>query len=154
VVLDRLSQLGWHTGGIGETVGLSGYLWATNCLGLHGNEGYAPPHHQDIKHFLRLHIEADGTLTVYLICVDRVARKWILCPDAPAHAPWFSPLARNPSRILSKSQSRLTLNHGLETPRLTYRHHEAALGSQISMRRTSWSLSWTTFIASYQALSL
>lgn len=29
-------------GGIGGTVGTSGYLWATNCLGFHGNEGYAP----------------------------------------------------------------------------------------------------------------
>jgi hypothetical protein len=83
-------------GGIGGTVGLSGYLWATNCLGLHGNEGYAPLHHQDLKHFLRLHIEADGTLTVYPIGVDRVARKWILCPDAPAHAPWFSPSGSEP----------------------------------------------------------
>jgi hypothetical protein len=83
-------------GGIGGTVGLSGYLWATNCLGLHGNEGYAPLHHQDLKHFIRLHIEADGTLTVYPIGVERVARKWILCPDAPAHAPWFSPSGSEP----------------------------------------------------------
>ncbi|MDQ6727727.1 MAG: metallophosphoesterase, partial [Actinomycetota bacterium] len=44
-------------GGIGGTVGMSGYLWATNCLGFHGNEGYAPLHHQDLKHFLRLHID-------------------------------------------------------------------------------------------------
>ena len=83
-------------GGIGGTVGLSGYLWATNCLGFHGNEGYAPLHHQDLKHFLRLHIEADGALTVYPIGVDRVARKWRLCPDAPAHAPWFSPHGPEP----------------------------------------------------------
>ncbi|MDP8938084.1 MAG: metallophosphoesterase, partial [Actinomycetota bacterium] len=70
-------------GGVGGTVGMSGYLWATNCLGFHGNEGYAPLHHQDLKHFLRLHIEADGALTVYPIGVDRVGRKWQLCPDAP-----------------------------------------------------------------------
>ncbi|MGH3907079.1 MAG: hypothetical protein ACRDTE_23320 [Pseudonocardiaceae bacterium] len=78
-------------GGIGGMVGMSGYLWATNCFGLHGTEGYASLHHQDLKHFLRLHIEADGALTVYPIGVDRVARKWTLCPDAPAHAPWFVP---------------------------------------------------------------
>ncbi len=83
-------------GGIGGTVGLSGYLWATNCLGFHGNEGYAPLHHQDLKHFLRLHIEADGALTVYPIGVDRVVRKWTLCPDAPAHAPWFAPYGSEP----------------------------------------------------------
>ncbi|MGH3996029.1 MAG: metallophosphoesterase [Pseudonocardiaceae bacterium] len=83
-------------GGIAGIVGLSGYLWATNCLGFHGNEGYAPLHHQDLKHFLRLHIEADGALTVYPIGVDRVARKWALCPDAPAHAPWFTPHGAEP----------------------------------------------------------
>ncbi len=83
-------------GGIGGIVGLSGYLWVTNCLGFHGNEGYAPLHHQDLKHFLRLHIGANGVLTVYPIGIDRVGRKWTLCPDAPAHAPWFAPAGSEP----------------------------------------------------------
>ena len=43
-------------------------------MAFHGNEGYAPLHHQDLKHFLRLHIGADGVLTVYPIGVDRVGR--------------------------------------------------------------------------------
>ncbi|HEX5348269.1 MAG TPA: hypothetical protein VFW64_14380, partial [Pseudonocardiaceae bacterium] len=77
-------------GGIGGMVGMSGYLWVANCFGLHGTEGYAAQHHQDLKHFIRLHIEADGALTVYPIGVDRVGRKWTLCPDAPAYAPWFA----------------------------------------------------------------
>ncbi len=83
-------------GGIGGMVGLSGYLWATNCFGLHQTEGYGAQHHQDLKHFLRLHIEADGALTVYPIGVDRVGRKWTLCPDAPVHAPWFAPHGPDP----------------------------------------------------------
>ncbi len=83
-------------GGIGGMVGLSGYLWATNCFGLHQTEGYAAQHHQDLKHFLRLHIDADGSLTVYPIGVDRVGRKWTLRPDAPAHAPWFAPHGAEP----------------------------------------------------------
>ncbi|MGA9309860.1 MAG: hypothetical protein WBV74_05760, partial [Pseudonocardiaceae bacterium] len=83
-------------GGIGGMVGMSAYLWATNCLGLHGTEGYASLHHQDLKHFLRLHIQADGVLTVYPIGIDRVARKWTLCPDAPAHEPWFAPQGSEP----------------------------------------------------------
>jgi len=83
-------------GGIGGTVGMSGYLWATNCLGFHGNEGYAPLHHQDLKHFLRLHIDTGGALTVYPIAVDRVGRKWALCPDGPAHSPWFAPVGPEP----------------------------------------------------------
>jgi hypothetical protein len=84
-------------GGIGGMVGMSGYLWVTNCFGLHGTEGYSSQHHQDLKHFLRLHFEADGTLTVYPIGVDRVGRKWTLRPDAPAHAPWFAPAGPEPA---------------------------------------------------------
>jgi hypothetical protein len=83
-------------GGIGGMVGMSGYLWVANCFGLHGTEGYAAQHHQDLKHFLRLHIQADGALTVYPIGVDRVGRKWTLCPDAPAHEPWFAPSGSEP----------------------------------------------------------
>jgi hypothetical protein len=83
-------------GGIGAMVGLSGYLWAANCFGLHQTEGYGAQHHQHLKHFLRLHIEADGALTVYPIGVDRVGRKWTLCPEAPPHAPWFSPHGAEP----------------------------------------------------------
>ena len=62
---------------------MSGYLWVANCFGLHGTEGYAAQHHQDLKHVLRLHLEADGDLTVYPIGIDRVGRKWTPCPDAP-----------------------------------------------------------------------
>lgn len=83
-------------GGVGGTVGMSAYLWATNCLGLHGNEGYAPLHHQDLKHFLRLHIGTDGALTVYPVGVDRVGRKWLLRPDEPAPSPWFASLGPEP----------------------------------------------------------
>ncbi|MGH3594087.1 MAG: metallophosphoesterase, partial [Pseudonocardiaceae bacterium] len=83
-------------GGIGGMVGMSGYLWVANCFGLHGTEDYAAQHHQDLKHFLRLHIQADGALTVYPIGVDRVGRKWTLRPDAPAHEPWFAPAGSEP----------------------------------------------------------
>ena len=72
-------------------VGMAGYLWATGYLGLHNTEAYAPLHHQDQKHFLRLHIQADGSLTIYPIGIERVGRKWALRPDDPAHAPWFAP---------------------------------------------------------------
>ncbi len=78
-------------GGLAGTLGMSGYLWATNCLGFHGNEAYAPLHHADLKHFLRLHIGDDGVLTVYPVGIDRVGRDWQLRPDGPADAPWFEP---------------------------------------------------------------
>ncbi|MDQ4088752.1 MAG: metallophosphoesterase, partial [Actinomycetota bacterium] len=47
----------------------------------------------DYKNFLRLHIDTDGTLTVYPVGIDRVGRKWELRPDAAADAPWFAPVS-------------------------------------------------------------
>jgi hypothetical protein len=81
----------WLLGAVSGMLGMAGYLWATGYLGLHNTEAYAPLHHQDQKHFLRLHIQADGSLTIYPIGIERVARKWTLRPDAPPGDPWFAP---------------------------------------------------------------
>ncbi len=89
-------------GGLGGTVGISGYLWATNCLGFHGNEGYAPLHHQDLKHFLRLHVDAEGVLTIYPIGVDHVGRTWEPRPDDAPDAPWFAPSSPIRSHLIEK----------------------------------------------------
>ena len=86
---------------------MSGYLWATNCLGFHGNEKFAPLHHQDQKYFLRLHIDAAGTLTVFPIGVDRVGRKWQLRPDEPPHAPWLAPSGPEPEPHLIEGPIRI-----------------------------------------------
>jgi len=94
-------------GGVGGTVGMSGYLWATNCLGIHGNEAYAPLHHKDQKNFLRMHIDGEGALTVFPVGVDRVARKWRPTPDAPAHAPWFDPDGFEPEAALIEEPVRI-----------------------------------------------
>ncbi|CAN5621853.1 hypothetical protein BH20ACT2_BH20ACT2_08110 [soil metagenome] len=95
-------------GGAASTVGVAGYLWATNCLGLHGNEAYAPLHHMDLKNFLRLHIDREGTLTLYPVGIDRVGRRWKLCPDAPAHAPWFAPAGADATPRLIEAPIRIT----------------------------------------------
>jgi hypothetical protein len=94
-------------GGISGMMGMAGDLWATGYLGLHGTEAYAPLHHQDQKHFLRLHIQADGTLTLYPIGIERVGRKWTLCPDAPAHTPWFAPDGPEPEPHLIEAPIRI-----------------------------------------------
>ncbi len=78
-------------GGVGGVLGISGYLWITNCLGYHGNEAFAPLHHMDQKNFLRLHIADDGGLTIFPMGIDRVCRRWSLRPQDPAHAPWLGP---------------------------------------------------------------
>lgn len=82
----------WLLGGVGGVLGISGYLWITNCLGYHGNEAFAPLHHMDQKNFLRLHIDGDGALTVYPVGIDRVCRRWRFSPHAAAHEPWLAPV--------------------------------------------------------------
>ena len=89
-------SLVWVLGGIGGVLGVSGYLWATNSLGYHANEAYAPLHHMDQKNFLRLHIDASGTLTVYPVGIDRVCRRWRFSPDGAAHEPWLVPTDGGP----------------------------------------------------------
>ncbi|HEV2775810.1 MAG TPA: hypothetical protein VGV90_09485 [Solirubrobacteraceae bacterium] len=97
----------WLLGGVSGMVGMAGYLWATGFLGLHNTEAYAPLHHQDQKHFLRLHFQPDGTLTLYPIGVERVGRKWTLRPDAPADAPWFAPDGPEPEPHLIERPLRI-----------------------------------------------
>ncbi len=81
----------WVIGGVGGVLGIAGYFWFTNCLGYHGNEVYAPLHHEDLKNFLRLHFGPDGGLTIYPIGIDHVGRHWKLRPDGLPHTPWFVP---------------------------------------------------------------
>ncbi len=78
-------------GGLGGALGFAAYLWVTNCLGFHANEAYAPLRVKDFKHFVRMRIDHNGTLTVFPIGVDKVSRRWELCTEGPAHAPWFRP---------------------------------------------------------------
>ena len=89
-VLAFLAILG-VVGGAGGALGMAGYLWATNKLGFHANEAYAPLRVMDFKHFLRLRVTRDGALTVFPIGIDRVCRHWRLAPEGPLHAPWFVP---------------------------------------------------------------
>lgn len=81
----------WVLGGLGGVIGVSGYLWATNCFGFHANEAFAPLHHMDQKNFLRLHIDGEGSLTIFPIGIERVGRRWRFRPGGAPHEPWLSP---------------------------------------------------------------
>ena len=101
--LIALLALVWVLGGVGGVLGVSGYLWATNSLGYHSNEAYAPLHHMDQKNFLRLHIDSSGGLTVYPIGIDRVVRHWEFAPEAEPHEPWLVPAGDGPTPHLIES---------------------------------------------------
>lgn len=65
---------------IGGTLGsavMACYLIAANLLlGIHTNEVFSAQSIADYKNFLRLHIDAAGTLRIYPIGVRRVCRHW------------------------------------------------------------------------------
>jgi hypothetical protein len=53
------------------------YLFTSiRVFGRHGNEAFSSLRIQDYKQWLRLKVAANGTLTIYAIGIDRVARQW------------------------------------------------------------------------------
>jgi len=72
------------------------YLVVASRFGVNLNELFAGQGIQGYKGFLRMHVGADGTLTIYPIGLDGVGKRWRANPAAPAHAPWIEP--RRPLR--------------------------------------------------------
>ncbi|GAB3947869.1 hypothetical protein GCM10027614_43890 [Micromonospora vulcania] len=67
------------------------YLLVAGSFGVNVNELFAGQGIEDSKAFLRLRIDPDGTLTIYPVAVDRVARDWQVNPDESPTASWLSP---------------------------------------------------------------
>jgi len=67
------------------------YLLIASMLNVNVNELFAAQGIFDAKCFLRMHIDREGTLTIYPVAVDRVSRKWRANPDGAPHEPWIEP---------------------------------------------------------------
>jgi hypothetical protein len=99
-------------GGIASAFVLGAYFALASTLPwlrVHGNEAFSAARINSHKNFLRLHIDEDGRLTVYVLGVDRVptdqvARSWKPNPDASDHPdddpekPWLVPTGP-PARV-------------------------------------------------------
>lgn len=73
-----------------QLIGL--YLVVGSPFGVNVNELFAAQGIEDYKSFLRLHIGADGALTIYPVGVSRICRRWRVNPDAAdADASWVVP---------------------------------------------------------------
>jgi hypothetical protein len=77
--------------GVLDTWVLCVYLLVARLVGVNVNELFAGLGIDDYKAFLRMHIAADGTLTIYPIAVDEVSHNWHANPNAPTDAPWIVP---------------------------------------------------------------
>jgi len=78
-------------GGLAASQVVSAYLLVASVFHVNVNELFAAQGIFDAKGFLRLHLSADGTLTIYPLAVDRVGRKWTPTPTAAADQPWLEP---------------------------------------------------------------
>ncbi|WP_433299946.1 metallophosphoesterase [Actinoplanes sp. CA-030573] len=67
------------------------YLLIAGQFQVNVNELFAGQGIEDAKSFLRLHIAADGTLTIHPIGIDKVCKKWTPDPDGEPHASWLTP---------------------------------------------------------------
>jgi hypothetical protein len=61
---------------IGSTIMGVYLLVSLNVFGRHSEQAFSALRLEDYKHFLRMHIAADGTLTIYPLKLDRVPRHW------------------------------------------------------------------------------
>jgi hypothetical protein len=64
---------GWVAGSI--IVGLY-LLVSVNVFGRHSDEAFSGLRIEDYKHFLRLHVDREGHLTIWPIKIERVPRRW------------------------------------------------------------------------------
>jgi calcineurin-like phosphoesterase family protein len=67
------------------------YLLIAGTFGINVNELFSAQAIIDSKSFLRLHIDRTGKLTIYVIGVPRVSRRWKANPDGEPWASWLDP---------------------------------------------------------------
>lgn len=79
---------GWWVGS--HLMGLY-LLGSLNIFGRHYNEAFSGLAIEDHKHFLRMIIEEDGSLTILPIAIDRVPRAWEPAPAPERTRPLFHP---------------------------------------------------------------
>lgn len=78
---------GWFVGSF--VMGLY-LLVSLNFFGRHANEAFSSLRIEDYKNFLRLHLNKEGTLTIFPVGIEKVPRKWQRV-DAHKSEPRFRP---------------------------------------------------------------
>jgi hypothetical protein len=77
--------------GLLDTWVLCLYLIVASRFDVNVNELFAGQSIEDYKSFLRMHIDRDGSLTIYPLAVERVCRRWRANPAGDAGSPWVVP---------------------------------------------------------------
>ena len=83
-------------GSVASAVVVGAYFAIANTvprLRVHGNEAFSAARLSSHRSFLRLHVDEDGRLTIYVIGVDRIVRRWR--PETDTIDPersWLTPI--------------------------------------------------------------
>jgi hypothetical protein len=76
------------------------YLLVASWFKVNVNELFAGQGIEDGKCFLRMHVRADGTLTVYPVGIDKISRKWVADPGGAVDQPWLKPAGPLVARLI------------------------------------------------------
>jgi hypothetical protein len=85
-------------GGVISAAIVGAYFALANTCGLrvHGNEAFSASRLASYRSFLRMRLDEDGSLTVYVIGVDRVTRRWRTDADTlDPERSWLVPAGRS-----------------------------------------------------------
>jgi hypothetical protein len=115
LALDPLPD-GWYVAAV--TVGLAVvgsllgswlvalYLLIADRFNMNTNELFAAQHIEGFNNFIRMHIGADGALTLYPVAIEAAAR-WRFEPEGADEDPWFEPVGEAPDPRLIEEPIRL-----------------------------------------------
>jgi hypothetical protein len=78
------------------------YLLVASSFKVNVNELYAGQGIEDGKSFLRMHISADGTLTVHPIGIDKICHEWVADPEGDHDASWLRPTQPLTARLIEQ----------------------------------------------------
>jgi hypothetical protein len=81
---------------------LSLYMLVASYFDVNVNELFAGQGIEDAKSFLRMHIAADGTLTIHSIGIDRICRRWVADPEGDPHSSWLKPQDPLPVHLIEE----------------------------------------------------
>lgn len=78
------------------------YLLVASWFGVNVNELFAGQGIEHAKCFLRMHIGADGNLTIYPLGVDRICRRWDADPTGHPDTSWLHPAEPLTARLIEQ----------------------------------------------------
>lgn len=103
VLMVTLAMFG--IGGLAGTWLVSVYLLVADRFRHNTNELFAAQHIEGFNNFLRMHISAAGTLTVYPVKLQQVTR-WKFQPEGNDYDPWYVPTNGAPTTELIEAPLR------------------------------------------------